>query len=101
MERRSPAVYVLAASLAVLVVGLVLTLLPGPGLLVAVAGALGMFLGLALLMAEHRSDDESATTPDPPTLDGRYATAEPSASDPSARRTAGPRQPIGSSRCAW
>lgn len=56
MQRRSPALYVVAVGMAVLVVGLVLTVLPGPGLLVAVAGALGVALGLVLLMVEHRAD---------------------------------------------
>ena len=56
MSSRSPALYVIAIGVAVLVIGLVLTILPGPGLVVSVAGALGVVLGLVLLMVEHRAD---------------------------------------------
>lgn len=68
MKPRSPALYVVAVGMVVLVAGLIFTVLPGPGLLVAVLGALGMILGLALLMIEHRAEADVA-----PPSDGRSA----------------------------
>jgi hypothetical protein len=63
MERKSPGTYVLVVGLVLVVGGIALYFLPGPGWLLIVFGALVAAIGVALLLLERTAAKAAAMAP--------------------------------------
>lgn len=64
MIRRPPAVYVVVIGAILTVTGIVLIVLPGPGLLLALVGVLVMISGSLLVYTDRRAERRANPTPD-------------------------------------